>query len=200
VPKELAYPNPEPPSHFESHGTVGSPRNLFRCDDRWLGRAVSPKIMNTRPGAVPILMSATIFAPGPHGSTGRRVPTVNDQNSFRLQLCGCRPRPPWGAVRPTAGRVGAPGPRKCDDRSGLVSSSGGKCKLTAVRDACASCSRARRRSVRTRVRGLFQNFSSSPDGGHRTKRSGTAHFAMAASKASDTTPASGCHARPNLAG
>jgi uncharacterized protein (DUF1501 family) len=81
----VGYPNPER-SHFEAMDIWQSadPKRLLTTG--WLGRAVSE--MKNYSGGVPILQLGSKVPLALNGAPGGGAITVNDQNSFRLELGG----------------------------------------------------------------------------------------------------------------
>jgi uncharacterized protein (DUF1501 family) len=82
----VGYPNPER-SHFEAMDIWQSADPKRVVTTGWLGRAVSE--MKNTSGGVPILQVGSKGVPlALSGAPGGGAVTVNDQNSFRLQLGG----------------------------------------------------------------------------------------------------------------
>ena len=107
----VGYPNPER-SHFEAMDTWQSADPNRVVTTGWLGRAVGE--MKNDSGGVPILQVGSDRLPlALAGAPGGAV-TVNDQNSFRLQLGGGQPDR-QGARRRLLEELAAHGAAKGDD-------------------------------------------------------------------------------------
>jgi uncharacterized protein (DUF1501 family) len=84
----VGYPNSER-SHFESMDVWQSAAPQRKVTTGWLGRAAAET--DNRSGGVPILHVGARLPLAVTGAPGGGAVTVNDQNSFRLELRGDRP-------------------------------------------------------------------------------------------------------------
>ena len=154
----VGYPNPER-SHFEAMDIWQSADPKGTITTGWLGRAAVET--DNHSGGVPILHVGPNRLPlALAGAPGGGAVTVNDQNSFRLELGGGKVDAAEGPP-PAAGGPGRAGGASGGGRPGVVRAAAAGADADGGRDPARAAGRART-PCRGRAAASRRSFSSSP--------------------------------------